>query len=187
MLYCYPSPKPAMETVMTLKKNPERQIPVSYPSPIVLGTHQDDLQWNCKGLYHYSPPFNRCQPQYSQCLVQTILRYQPYPFQESWYLVTYTLTLSTKHLYQLIWLTWANTGETQTQSQYLSIQVLVFFILFIHLKVHLCFGDGHCTVNGRSRGDQFTGGGQCYRACQIKEQAIKPLSSYNLPCNSIIS
>lgn len=57
MLFCYPSPKPAMETVMTLKKNPERQIPVSYPSPIVLGTHQDDQQGNCKGLYHYSPPF----------------------------------------------------------------------------------------------------------------------------------
>lgn len=134
-----------------------------------------------------APPFSRCQPQYSQCLVQTILRYQPYPFQESWYLVTYTLTLSTKHLYQLIWLPWADTGETQTQSQYLSVQLLVFFVLFIHLKVHLCFGDGHCTINGRSRGDQFTGGGQCYRACQIKEQAIKPFSSYYLPCNSIIS
>lgn len=79
-----------METVIILKKNPARQIPISYPSPTIPGNHQDDQQEIIRVCITTNPLSTAVNLSIPNVL------YKPswdisHPYQESLYL-TYTLT-----------------------------------------------------------------------------------------------
>lgn len=131
------------------------------PPPLPLNSRgsRASQQRNC-GLSELS--FSAICLLFSWCLVQTSLTWQG--------VLTYYLPT---HLYQLI-------QVCHTHDQYLRIQPLVFFILFIHLKVHLWFGDGHGATNGCSWSNQLTGGGQSYRTCQTTKTMRTTVCSVQL-------
>ena len=131
------------------------------PPPLPLNSRgsRASPQRNC-GLSELS--FSAICLLFSWCLVQTSLTWQM--------VLTYYLPT---HLYQLI-------QVCHTHDQYLRIQPLVFFILFIHLKVHLWFGDGHGATNGCSWSNQLTGGGQSYRTCQTTKTMRTTVCSVQL-------
>lgn len=90
MLHCYPFQKLVMETVIILKKNPARQIPISYPSPTIPGNHQDDQQEIVRVCITTNPLSTAVNLSIPNVL------YKPswdisHPYQESLHL-TYTLT-----------------------------------------------------------------------------------------------